>query len=548
MSKKSFPKDKKKAPTSAETIQNAAAGFDLQGHSLRFLLGAVLLFVLILRLRLLDLPFERDEGGFTYIARHMFSGPALYDGLYDNKLPGLYGLYALFINVFGYSPKGVHIGLMFCNALSCLLLYRWVAGRFNKRTGVATASLFAVMSVAPNVYGFAAHATQLLLPFIFSGFLWLEKGLKTGRWHWFLIGGLSMGTAVIVKQSAAVFCVFAGLDLLLQHWYEKKSLLLSTRNAVLLTLGVVFPFALIATYFVIQGRFDHLWLWTIELPAASGKGNSQYLKFFYDNHIAYVFKKFEIVWGAAILGIVALWFSKLHWVDRTASVLFACLACGSVFLGLAFYPHYFVLALPAVALFSAILLDFMHSKLGTAAYWAGLLLLILLPVLQLRDYYFFPNYSLIQQKAYGANFFSELKKIGEELDRSAGKDQTLAVMGSEPEVFVYADRESASGHLFMYPIIQNNPKVEIFRQQYLDDLEKKRPQYIVFNTLSTSWNRYYVESTFFKQIMAFVEANYDIVGKSEAGRGGRPGVVVWNQASTEYQFKSENQLFIYRRK
>jgi Dolichyl-phosphate-mannose-protein mannosyltransferase len=497
MNKKFPPKDKKNAPgkpaaTPAKTTkENNRPGFDLQGRGAQLLLGGILLFVVILRIRLLDMPFERDEGGFAYIGRHLFSGPPLYNGLYDNKLPGLYGLYALFVHIFGYSPTGVHLGLLLCNTLSCLLMYRWVCGRFNTRTALAAAGLFAVMSVSPNVFGFAAHATQLLLPFVFGGFLLLEKGVNTGRAHWFLFGGLLLGMAVIVKQSAAVFCVFAGLDLLLRYWSEKKSLLSSIRNAALTAVGVVFPFFLIAAYFASQGRFDDLWLWTIDLPATSGTANWQYLKFYYDNIIVYVFKNFEIVWGAAVLGLFALWFSQLRLSDRLASLLFFLLACGSVFLGLAFYPHYFVMALPAVALLSALLLDFLHSKIGAGAYWAGLLLVLLLPVFQLRGYYFSPNYNLIQRKMYGVNVFSELRRVGEELGRRSGKDQKIAVMGSEPEVLVYADRASATGHLFMYPIIKNNPKVEPFRVQYIDDLEKNRPEYIVFNTLTTSWNRSY---------------------------------------------------------
>jgi Dolichyl-phosphate-mannose-protein mannosyltransferase len=554
MNKKSPPKDKKNAPgkpaaTPAKTAkENNRPGFDLQGRGAQLLLAGILLFVVILRIRLLDMPFERDEGGFAYIGRHLFSGPPLYNGLYDNKLPGLYGLYALFVHVFGYSPTGVHLGLLLCNTLSCLFMYRWVDGRFNTRTALAAAGLFAVMSVSPNVFGFAAHATQLLLPFVFGGFLLLEKGVNTGRAHWFLFGGLLLGMAVIVKQSAAVFCVFAGLDLLVRYWSEKKSLLSGVRNAALTAAGVVLPFSLIAAYFASQGRFDDLWLWTIDLPATSGTANWQYLKFYYDNIIVYVFKNFEIVWGAAVLGLFALWFSKLRLSDRLASLLFFLLACGSVFLGLAFYPHYFVMALPAVALLSALLLDFLHSKIGAGAYWAGLLLLLLLPVFQLRGYYFSPDYNLIQRKMYGVNVFSELRRIGEELGRRSGKDQKIAVMGSEPEVLVYADRASATGHLFMYPIIKNNPKVEPFRVQYTDDLEKNRPEYIVFNSLTTSWNRSYAESAFFGQIQRFVEANYEVVGKAEVGNDGKPGVVVWDRAATDYRFKGENRVFVYRRK
>src|SRR6516165_5800478 len=77
--------------------------------------GAGILFLIIVRLRLLAIPFERDEGGFTYIGKMMLEGKKLYTDLPDNKLPGLYFFYGLFTKLFGYSPEGVHLGLLLCN-------------------------------------------------------------------------------------------------------------------------------------------------------------------------------------------------------------------------------------------------------------------------------------------------------------------------------------------------------------------------------------------------------------------------------------------------
>jgi hypothetical protein len=40
-------------------------------------LVGILLFILVVRIRLLDIPFERDEGGFAYMGRMMLQGVPL---------------------------------------------------------------------------------------------------------------------------------------------------------------------------------------------------------------------------------------------------------------------------------------------------------------------------------------------------------------------------------------------------------------------------------------------------------------------------------------
>lgn len=72
----------------------------------------LLLIALIARWRLLGIPFERDEGVFTYVGRALFEGGRLYTDLYDNKLPGLYLIYGSFARVFGVQPTGIHLGAL----------------------------------------------------------------------------------------------------------------------------------------------------------------------------------------------------------------------------------------------------------------------------------------------------------------------------------------------------------------------------------------------------------------------------------------------------
>ena len=58
------------------------------------LLMGLVLFVLMVRFNLLSVPFERDEGGFAYVAQQILAGQQLYTDVYEIKPPLLYVLYA----------------------------------------------------------------------------------------------------------------------------------------------------------------------------------------------------------------------------------------------------------------------------------------------------------------------------------------------------------------------------------------------------------------------------------------------------------------------
>lgn len=70
-------------------------------------LGLVVLTAAVVRLRLLDVPLDRDEGEYAYFGQLLLRGVPPYATAYNLKLPGGYGAYAVVLWVFGQSPAGV---------------------------------------------------------------------------------------------------------------------------------------------------------------------------------------------------------------------------------------------------------------------------------------------------------------------------------------------------------------------------------------------------------------------------------------------------------
>ena len=61
-------------------------------------LVVVLALVAWARVRLLSVPFERDEGEYGYMAQLINQGVPPYVEAYNMKLPGTYVMYALFLS------------------------------------------------------------------------------------------------------------------------------------------------------------------------------------------------------------------------------------------------------------------------------------------------------------------------------------------------------------------------------------------------------------------------------------------------------------------
>src|SRR5580700_5526991 len=79
--------------------------------------------VLTIRIRLLGVPLERDEGEYAYTGQLMLQGIPPYKLAYNMKFPGIYAAYALVMAVFGQTPAGIHLGLLIVNALAIVFLF-----------------------------------------------------------------------------------------------------------------------------------------------------------------------------------------------------------------------------------------------------------------------------------------------------------------------------------------------------------------------------------------------------------------------------------------
>ena len=75
-------------------------------HRAWLVMALLILFVAAVRLRLRDMPLERDEGEYAYSGQLILQGIPPYKLAYNLKFPGIYAAYALMMLIFGQTAAG----------------------------------------------------------------------------------------------------------------------------------------------------------------------------------------------------------------------------------------------------------------------------------------------------------------------------------------------------------------------------------------------------------------------------------------------------------
>lgn len=554
--KSSGTKSKTVSSTAKPTVRKSATTTSKPilglGWGLLIFLGISGLLFLIIRFKLLAIPLERDEGSFAYIGHWLLRGRQLYTDMLDSKLPGLYIFYAFFTTLFGYNATGVHVGLLVANVVSAVCFFFFLKDAFNKFIAVVATSFFLWMVISPNVVGFASHATQLLTPFVLGGFLLFWRGLTRDKLLFFFLAGLCIGIAFTIKQQSAIFGILIAAlwwpaRLL---WQKKKDEKFPIWEWIFMGLGGFLPAAVVVMYFQSVGRLDEFINWTVTQPVnLAGAYKDPWYVMFY-RVLPKVLKGFEAIWLAAAVGTALIFMSGLKKFGSVFGVSFALLGFLSVIIGAAYYKHYFVLAIPGIAILAACTLYWLSQKLGSAGQAIALGMAAIFIMFSFRGqnhYYFATDYARIHFDQYAQNMFPELEKLGEELGRRVKEGERIAIMGSEPEVLVAADRESCSKHLMVYSMLIDPVISPPMQQEYIQELQSCAPEYILWATGTGSWAPGYDGLGFFETLMQWLEQNYEAVGLAES-RNEKPGVIAWDEELKTHQSQNDYKVFVLRKR
>jgi len=525
-------------------------------------LVAVMAFVLVIaiRIRLLSIPLERDEGEYAYAGQLMLQGIPPYKLAYNMKFPGTYAAYALVMAIFGQTIVGIRLGLLLVNAATISLIFLLGRRLISSVAGIAAAMTYAILSVSPSVFGFAAHATHFVMLPVLGGTLLLltsvpigaardrqtanttqqarktafakghhsspsqgahKQSKRTVLWQLFA-SGLLFGIGLLMKQPAVFFVLFGAIYLLaglerFPGWPHRSKIYVPI---LIFGIGTLLPFAITCLLLWRAGVFDKFWFWTINYARQYGSliplGSAP--KMFAET-FAPVIESGWLLWMFAGVGAVAgIWNKR----TRAATVfllgqfVFSFLALSA---GFYFREHYFIFILPAVSLFAGVTVSVLCSladSRGSLVRFAPLLLFCVVlsqPIFAARNFYFEISPVEASHICYGGNPFPESVRVAEYLRDHTEAGDTIAVLGSEPQIYFYSKRHSATGYIYTYALLEPQRYARQMQEEMIRQIESGRPKYLILITAPTSWlRRPESDGMIFAWATDYIDKFYEIVG------------------------------------
>jgi hypothetical protein len=465
------------------------------------LLVCSLAIVLYVRLRLLECPLERDEGEYAYAGQLILDGTPPYKLAYNMKMPGTYLAYAATMAVFGQTPVGIHLGLLAVNLVSVLVLFL-IARNFLSFPGASMAACtHALMTLSPVYCGLAAHATHFVVLPALLGIWMLLRFEKSRHWRDSLASGLFFGTAFLMKQPGMLFGVFGGLYLMWLCFRRSAVSIPSSqgRPGTLrlmwlcgFCLGCATPILAVCAWLKIAGVFSQFWFWTVSYAREYASiftlaEGWPYLR----SMVLSTFLANTLLFLAGVTGVMLLCITRME-VNRR--LLFAGLLGFSVMAvcpGNYFRPHYFIVLIPAVALLIGFVVDW------CAAWFEPVLFLRLLPLLLgalacgqgllvFRSVLFTLSPTEACRAIYPGKPFVESAEIASYIKRNSDLNARVAVIGSEPEIYFYAQRLSSTGYIYMYPLTEPQMFARRMQSEMFREIERTPPAYLVVVALENS--------------------------------------------------------------
>ena len=472
--------------------------------------GGVLALILVLsgalRWRLASMPLERDEGEYAYMAQLLIDGVPPYSEAYGMKFPGIYIAYAIILSVFGETDTAIRAGLIVVNSLSTILIF--LLGRVigGTSTGLWAAAGYSVISLAPALQGITANAEHfILLPALGGALLVLCRPGLQGSF----LGGVSFGLALSVKQQGFAFAIFGMLWVVWRAmtaveatmaWsvkWKRAGLSVGVHAG-----GIALPGLLLCFWLWITDAYPNFRFWCFDYAAHYGSMWTwrDGLIHFWTGFGAF-FRDHWPVLIAAGAGFVAMGRNDRHGGVFAGTFLLAGLF--ATMPGLVFRPHYFLLLAPGLALATGVGLAALgrFSMIGLLA--IGFPLAMQFRLLCLDD----PESAC--RRLYPHNAFVETRQVGRWLRESTPAGHRVAILGSEPQVFFYANRRSATPYLYMYPMLEPQPFARGLQQHLMDILQKSPPPHIVHVPVPTSWLVYPdSETALLEWMLGFLREQY----------------------------------------
>ena len=524
------------------------------------LLILLILVVVVIRYKFISIPFERDEGAYSYNGKLLLQGKTPYKDFYEQKFPGIFYFYALMVGVFGDTVEGMHKGFILLNVLTLIFIFFSVKKLLNSSAGIISAITFAIVSLTPNLSGFTVQSEHGVIFFASLGIFFYVLSRQEQKWYYLLGMGLAMGAAFMTKTTGLFMLLWGGIILIIDFMFLKeKSFKLFMRPVLIYSAGALFVMGFLFFLIYLHGSFKEMIYWTYYIPKryVSRVPFEEGIKYFKYTRDA-ILQNHKFFWYH---GILSVFLCLLKSINLRTKLLFWTLAIFSSVMivpGFYFYGHYWIQLTLGLAILSGLTFyainQFFSSVFNTKsnylkyAYLSIFIFVTFDHLKGLKNYYFRPNYNLVLRSVYGNNPFPETKEIANYINAHSKPEDAIVAMGSEPEIYFYTKKNCPSRHAYFSAMVDNVPEHKEWQREYVKDIEKAKPKFFIFYNhpisllVQANTDRYV-----FEWANEYINKNYKLTGLVDMNDNGLSNYV-WNESLIGYKPTAQNIIYIYERK
>jgi hypothetical protein len=261
---------------------------------------------------------------------------------------------------------------------------------------------------------------------------------------------------------------------------------------------MILPFAGVCLFAALTGVFSRFWFWIFTYAGSYVTGES--LPDGWDKFCEYFQRKLFVYAGffaLAILGLLAARRngSTARQTGFTLGFLFFSFLGTAT--GLYFREHYFILVLPALALIVGLAVESLRraladvvalKKISTFAPWLLFAVVLGANIFYQRQLFFQFPANWVCRVIYQPDPFVEAPALAGYVREHSAANARIAVIGSEPEIYFYSQRHSATGYLYTYALMEPQPYAAKMQREMIDEIETNRPEFLVWVKNDDSWN------------------------------------------------------------
>jgi hypothetical protein len=436
------------------------------------------------RIRLINAPLNRDEAVWAYSGLQYMKGIVPYSNIFDTKLPGVSYIYGIFMAVFGNFAASIRLSAAVASLLTGCSIYALCRKFFDTASALFAAGIYFLFStsfVVLGVYAYTEHYASLFaVSAIYFSVLSLEK-----KSPWLiLISGVLASFSVLCRQTALLMIIPAAIVAVHSGSAGEK-----IRKAVVFLAGFVLSFAVLFSFIGAAGVF----------------GRSMFILLKYSAIYAGIVKLSD---APAYLGAFFAHFHPGMWVlaflilaSLTAAVfrsardkralfvvilfLLSAAACSA---GFQFREHYFILMVPACSIAAAYLMDVLPEiRAGRALCMVFFVAAAVMTGVSESSLLFKSTPEEVNSSVFTGCPFNEAVAIGHYIREKTAPGDTIAVLGSEPEIYFYSERKAALEYLSFYDMMWGGAVSSAMQEDAIRQIKTSRPTYLVFSNIPVSW-------------------------------------------------------------